>query len=71
MLDDTAKTSYGTPIDKLIHDFSKKKDVSFMYVMHYMDFGFVTYRKNKSYTSGNQSEVNEKYISMYKVAVEA
>ena len=71
MLDDTAKTPYGTPIDKLIHYFSKKKDVSFMYVIHDMDSSFVAYRKNKSHTSGHQSDVNEKYISVYKVAVEA
>ena len=64
------KTPYGTPIDKLIHYFYKKKDVS-MYVIHDMDSGFVTYCNNKSDTSANQSEVNEKYISVYNVAVEA
>ena len=42
-----------------------------MYVMHDIDYGFVTYWKNKSDTSGHQSEVNGKYISVYKVAVEA
>ena len=42
-----------------------------MYVMHDMDSGFVTYRKNKSDTSGHQSDVNKNYISVYKVVVEA
>ena len=51
MLDNTVKTPHGTPIDKLIHYFSKKKDDSFMYVIHDMDSGFFTYRKNKSDTS--------------------
>ena len=71
MLDDTAKTPYGTFIDKLIHYFSKKKSVSFMYVMHDMDSRVVTYRKNNSDACGHQSAVNEHYISVYKVAVEA
>ena len=49
---------------------SKKKYVSFRYVIHDMDYRFFTYCKNKSDTSGLQSEVNEEYISVYKVAVE-
>ena len=42
-----------------------------MHVIHDMDSGFVTYHKNKNDISGHQSEVNEIYISLYKVAVEA
>ena len=71
MLNDTVKEPYGTPIDKLIHYFSNKRDVSFMYVMHDMDSGFVTYRKNKTDTSSNQSEINDEYISVYKEVVES
>ena len=39
MLDDIAKTPYGAPINKLVHYFSKKEYVSFMYVIHAMDSG--------------------------------
>ena len=42
-----------------------------MYVMHNMDSGFVTYRKNKNDTSVNESEINEKFIFVYKAAVES
>ena len=41
-----------------------------MYIMHDMDSGFGTYRKNKTDTSANQSGINEKYISVYNEAVE-
>ena len=71
MSTDTLKKPYGTPIDKLINYFSNKRDVSFMYVMHDMDSGFVTYRKNKTDTSSNESDVNDEYISVYKDAVES
>ena len=42
-----------------------------MYVIHDMDSGFVTYRKNKNDTSVNESEINEKFIFVYKAAVES
>ena len=71
MLDETASNPYGTPIDKMINYFNQKKDVSFMYVMHDMDSGFVTYRKNKNDTSVNESEINEQFIFVYKAAVES
>ena len=41
-----------------------------MYVMHDMDYRFFSYRLNKSDTSRHQSDVNEKYVSVYKVDVE-
>ena len=71
MLDDTTSTPYGTPIDKMINHFSQKEDVSFMYVMHDMHSGFVTYRKNKDDSGVNESENNDKqYISVYQNDVE-
>ena len=71
MLDETVSNPYGTPIDKMIQYFTHKKDVSFMYVMHDMNSGFVTYRKNKNDTSVNESEINEQFIFVYKAAVES
>ena len=37
----------------------KKQDRIFMYVMHNMDSGFVTYQETKNDTSINESEINE------------
>lgn len=59
------------PVNKLIHHFPKKRDVTFMYVMHDMDLCFVTYRKHGSVTSVNKSEKKEKFIAIYKAVVEA
>ena len=44
LLSETSKTPYGTPIDKLIQNFNNKFDVSFTYVLHDYESGFVTYR---------------------------
>ena len=72
MLDDTTSTPYGTPIDKMMHYFAQKKDVSFMYVMHDMDSGFVTYRKNKDDICVNESGMkNDECIFVYKAAAES
>ena len=38
---------YGTPVEKLTAEFQLKNDVSFCYVLHDMDTGFVTYHKIK------------------------
>lgn len=45
MLDDTATTYYGGHIGKLIKHVTKKKCVCFLYIMHDMAYGFVTYYK--------------------------
>ena len=71
MLDATVNTPYGTPVDKLIYHFTNKKDVSFMYVMHDMNSGFVTYRKNKTENSSKETLVDESFISVYKNSVES
>ena len=68
---------YGTPVEKLIAEFQLKKDVSFCYVLHDMDSGFVTYRKFKGDDrplSGNNDEDDDNdgaYISVYQEEVKS
>ena len=70
LLSDTSKTPYGTPVDKLIQSFSKKSDVSFTYVLHDYESGFVTYRKNKDDKLDKETVVDEAYISVYQTEIE-
>ena len=50
---------YGSSVDKLITLFKSMNNVSFVYVIHRYDSGFVTYRKNKSDSySGSYTEYN-------------
>ena len=63
---------YGTPVEMLIAQFQLKKDVSFCYVLHDMNSGFVTYRKSKGSdlpVSGGTD--NDKFISVYQHEVES
>lgn len=71
MLDGTAAMLYWNPNDKLINYFTKKKDISFMYIMHEMDSSSVAYFLNKNNSSTNQSPSNKKCIFVYKAAVES
>ena len=62
---------YGTPIEKLITEFRLKKDVSFCYVLHVMDSGFVNYCKSKGDDhpllgeTDDGDDTNGTYISVY------
>ena len=70
LLRDTSKTSYGTTVEKLIANFNQKTDVSFTYVLHDYNSGFVTYRKNKDDNLDNETVLNEDYISVYQSEIE-
>ena len=71
LLKECSEEPYGTPVDKLIAEFGLKKDVSFCYVLHDINSGFVTYKKNKEdarpVSHGLQ---NDEFISVYKNEVE-
>ena len=66
-----------THVEKLIDEFQLKKDVSFCYVLHYMDSGFVTYRKsygdNRPLLDDNDAgyDNDTAYISVYQTEVES
>ena len=45
LLKEASHLPYGTPVEMLIAEFQLKKDVSFCYVLHDMNSGFVTYKK--------------------------
>ena len=74
LLKETDDLPYGTPVEKLIAEFQHKKDVSFCYVLHDMDSGFVTYRKSKGDSrpsvGDNDDDNNSGFISVYKNDVE-
>ena len=55
LLKQTSKLPYGTPVEQLIAEFQLKKDVSFCYVLHDMNSGFVTYKKIKNMMSQFQT----------------
>ena len=71
---DTLKKSsdklYGTPVERLIALFSMRNDVSFIYVMHGINSGCVTYRKNKYDTNlDNVPRKGDEHIYVYKYEV--
>ena len=77
LLKATSDVPYGTPVEKLIAEFQLKKDVSFCYVLHDMDSGFVTYRKNKGddhpslRDNDEDDDNNGAFISVYQNEVES
>ena len=72
LLKQTSKLPYGTPVEQLIAEFQLKKDVSFCYVLHDMNSGFVTYKKNKEHdVPVSNGTDNDEFISVYKNEVES
>ena len=68
----TSDLPYGTPVECLIAEFSKKPDVSFVYVTHDLNSGFVTSQKRRDDNAATLIEGNDtEYISVYKDEVEA
>ena len=67
IIDKAAKQPYGTPVDQLLYDFDKRPNVSYIYVLHSIDSGFVTHYKGNANT---YSKSNEQYISVYQDEVE-
>ena len=68
----TSDLPYGTPVERLIAEFSKKTDVSFVYVTHDINSGFVTCQKRRddniaTLIDGDTTE----FISVYQDQVEA
>ena len=67
IIDKASKQPYGTPVDQLLHDFERRPDVSYIYVIHSIDSGFVTHYKGMS---NSYTRNNETYISVYQDEVE-
>ena len=53
---------------KLIQDFQQRHNISYIYVTHSINSGFVTYYKGKS---TNNETTSHKYISVYQDEVES
>ena len=66
---EVSKSPAGTAVDQLIAQFSVMTDVSFIYVKHDMNSGFVTYKKNKNSTV-NSFPSSDEYTSVYKADVD-
>ena len=47
LLKDTIGQPHGPAIDYLITEFSKRNDISYLYVTHDLQFGFVTHKKDE------------------------
>ena len=65
---------YGSPVDRLIALFTARNDVSFVYITHHMESGYVTHRKNKSGKQSSKVNVDKDeraYIPVYKHEVES
>ena len=72
LLKEASHLPYGTPVEMLIAEFQLKEDVSFCYVLHDMNSGFATYKKNADdnvpVSNGND---NDEFISVYQTEVES
>ena len=62
ILIDASFKPYGTPVERLINDFQKRDDISYIYVTHSINSGFVTHYKGGPRNNENNSQ---KYISVY------
>ena len=45
---ETIGHSHSTPVDRLVAEFLKQDDISYLYVTHAIQSGFVTRRKEKN-----------------------
>ena len=64
LLNDAILEPFGSAVDRLISDFKKRNDSSFMYVTHSIDSGFVTYA-NESKMSDSSQILDSNVISVY------
>ena len=48
LLKQCSKDPYGTPVNRLINIFTNTENVSFVYILHRKDSGFVTFRRNRN-----------------------
>ena len=55
---------HGTPIDYLIAEFSKQNDISYLYVTHDVQSGFVAHNNTKKDTRIVEDE-ESKYMAFY------
>ena len=55
---------HGTPADRLISEISKQDDISYLYVTHDLQSGFVTHKKEKNDDPIVKHEESQ-YISVY------
>ena len=65
---------YGSAVAKLIGLFSARDDVSFVYITHHIESGYVTHRKNNSGQNSANAKVTDgvgDYIPVYKHEVAA
>ena len=71
LLKETSDLPYGTPVERLIAEFSMKSDVSFMYVTHDIDSGFVTHQKRKHDSRSKEIALEEDFIKVYQDDIES
>ena len=64
LLMDTVEKSHGTPVDHLIVEFSMLNGMSYLYVTHDVQSGFVTYKKEKRDEPIVEDE-ESKYMAFY------
>ena len=62
ILKDAVSQPFGTPVERLIYDFKNRDDISFIYVTHSINSGFVTHYKDGLKSNEKNSQ---KYISVY------
>ena len=74
LLDASSSSPYGTPVDRLISDFSGRSDTSYIYVTHSIDSGFVTCyngKKGEQLINSTSDATDNEYISVYQQEVES
>ena len=67
---DTIGHPYGTVVDCLVAEFSKKDDISYLFVTHDLQSGFVTHKKEKNDNPIVEHEESQ-YISVYRDEIAA
>ena len=68
----TCDILYGNPVERLIAEFTKNLDVSFVYVTHDIKSKLVTYQKRRDDNIATKiDDDNIEYISVYQDEVEA
>jgi hypothetical protein len=74
VLDECNDKPYGTPVDRLISLFTARNDVSFVYITHHMESGYVTHRKTKNDKNSlhvNTDKLNDGCIPVHHHEVDA
>ena len=60
LLDGVEKQPYGSSVDKLLAEFKTREDVSFIYVTHDVQSGFVTHKTSKHHINRKKRDIISK-----------